>query len=67
MPLRDMKCVTEACGHEFEILISNAELESTVIRCPACGSRCEVLPPKVANAVWNCECPTASGGKQHGG
>ena len=37
MPLFEFQC--RKCGHQFEELLTNAEVEDGKVKCPACSSK----------------------------
>jgi putative FmdB family regulatory protein len=58
MPLYDLKC--PKCGHQEELVCPMDERNKQV--CEKCKELLEVQIGRVT-AVWNCDCPTASGGR----
>lgn len=56
MPLYDIKCTDETCGHIFEDIIKLDATEKPIV-CPKCGKPAKILttavvPPMVSWKVW---------------
>jgi putative FmdB family regulatory protein len=59
MPLYFYKC--PKCAWEDDLIASVEERDKQL--CPECNTLLEKQVSSVGKAIWNCSCPTASGGK----
>lgn len=59
MPIYEYKC--PCCGEEAERFCKVDERHAQV--CEDCGASLLLRPSIPGGAVWNTDCPTASGGK----
>lgn len=60
MPTYDVEC--SKCGHKDEIL---RPMSASNPPCIKCGSKTETLITTIAEAIWYCDNPTASGRKKN--